>query len=267
MLRIAVCVKQVPAMSEGSMDSETGVMIRTGKTVCNACDLSAVEAALRLKEAQPGEVQVDVLTMGPASAEAAIREVYAMGVDGGYLLCDRAFAGADVLATSYTLAAGLEAMGGYDLVLCGRQTTDGDTGQVGGAIAQWLGIPHLTGVNAVEAGEKGLLVTQRVNEEELSIQVATPCLLAVEREAFLPRMPVLRLKLAAAKKPLSLLTAAHLPDGQPGHFGLSGSATRVEKIYAPEPAPRRPLERIEDEQGADELAKLLCQLAKKEAGT
>lgn len=264
MLRIAVCVKQVPALSDGAMDSGTGAMIRTGKAVCNACDLSAVEAALRLKAGLAGGAQVDVFTMGPAGAEAAIREVYSMGADNGFLLCDRAFAGADVLATSYTLASGMAAMGGYDVILCGRQTTDGDTGQVGGAIAQWLHIPYVGGVMSIECSADGLLINQQVAGEELVLQVPFPCLLSVEREAFLPRLPNLRLKLTAAKKPVRKLTAADLPLKEPTYFGISGSATKVARIYAPTPMARRPLVRLEGAQGGAKLARLLTSLTGKE---
>ena len=122
-MKIAVCMKQVPAASEGNMDPDTGVLIRTGlEAVVNVYDLAALEAALRLKEAYGAKIHV--VTMGPEKAESVLREAFAMGADEGFLVCDRAFAGADVLATSYTLKQAIESVGSYDLILCGRQTTD-----------------------------------------------------------------------------------------------------------------------------------------------
>ena len=141
-MRIAVCMKQVPGVSEGSMDPRTGVLIRTGlSAVTNLYDRSALEAALRIKEQQGGEIHV--FTMGPGKAEEVLREAYAMGADHGYLISDRAFGGADVLATSYTLMQAIRSAGAYDLIVCGRQTTDGDTAQTGSALAAWLGWQQL----------------------------------------------------------------------------------------------------------------------------
>ena len=130
-MKIAVCMKQVPATSQGDMDKKTGVMIRSGlQAIVNVYDLAALEAALRIKE-QCGGV-IHVFTMGPDKAEMVLREAFAMGADEGYLICDKAFAGADVLATSYTLTQAIKSVDDYDMILCGRQTTDGDTAQVSG---------------------------------------------------------------------------------------------------------------------------------------
>lgn len=266
MLRIAVCAKQVPAVSDGGMDQDTGIMIRTGKSITNIYDLSAVEAALYLKEAVNGKAQVDVFTMGPQKAEAVLRECYSLGADNGFLLCDPAFSGADVLATSFTLANGIRAAGGYDIIFCGRQTTDGDTGQVGGAIAQWLNIPHLTGVTAVTAVTSGCLTAeQAVNGMVQTAQVPSPCLLAVDRESFLPRMPVLRLKLAAAKKEIQKLSAADLPPQETTYYGLSGSATRVKQVFSPPAVPHQRLRYAHTEAEQNELAQELLRLSR-EAG-
>ena len=122
-MKIAVCMKQVPATSQGDMDKKTGVMIRSGlQAIVNVYDLAALEAALRIKE-QCGGV-IHVFTMGPDKAEMVLREAFAMGADEGYLICDKAFAGADVLATSYTLTQAIKSVDDYDMILCGRQTTD-----------------------------------------------------------------------------------------------------------------------------------------------
>lgn len=145
-MRIAVFMKQVPAYSQGNMDEKTGVIIRTGlPSIVNVYDLAALETALRIKEKIGGEVVV--FTMGPDKAEDVIRDAFAMGADDGYLICDRAFAGADVLATSYTLTQALKSTGNFDIILCGKQTTDGDTAQVSGAVAKWMNIPHMNWIN------------------------------------------------------------------------------------------------------------------------
>lgn len=266
MLRIAVCVKQVPAFSEGRMDNKTGVLIRTGKAICNPYDLAAVEAALLLKEQTGNDSTVDVFTMGPPSAQDVLREAFAMGADNGFLLNDSAFAGADVLATSYTLACSLAAAQPYDCIICGRQTSDGDTGQVGGAIAQWLSIPHCNGVTAITYSQlESLCITQQLEEYELDFQLPFPCLIGVEREAFLPRLPSLRLKLAAAKKNITKLTKEDLPTQTPAYFGLSGSATKVKKIFAPPVSEFKPVTMVASHEQIVEIAAFLAAAAKKEA--
>ena len=132
-MKIVVCMKQVPATSKVDIDPETGAMKRmSGETRTNPYDLFALETALAIREKTGGTVIV--LTMGPPQAEEMIRDAYTMGADEGVILSDRKFAGADVLATSYALAQGIQVIGGADLIICGRQTTDGDAAQVGPAL-------------------------------------------------------------------------------------------------------------------------------------
>ena len=132
-MKIVVCMKQVPATSKVDIDPETGAMKRmSGETRTNPYDLFALETALAIGEKTGGTVTV--LTMGPPQAEEMIRDAYTMGADEGVILSDRKFAGADVLATSYALAQGIQVIGGADLIICGRQTTDGDAAQVGPAL-------------------------------------------------------------------------------------------------------------------------------------
>lgn len=145
---IIVPIKQVPETSNVKMDPETGTMIRAGvETVVNPLDLYAIETAIRLKEQFGGTITA--MTMGPPPAEKALREAIAMGCDGGVLVSDRTFGGADTWATSYTLAQAIRAMGRFDLVVAGERATDGDTAQVGPGIAAWLGIPLATYVAAI----------------------------------------------------------------------------------------------------------------------
>jgi len=240
-LKIAVCVKQVPVYSDGKMDPEKGVILRDGLiSAMNVYDLPAVETALRIREEDGGTA--DVFSMGPLQAAEAIREAYAMGADQGYLLSDHAFSGSDVLATSYTLAQGIKITGRYDLIICGRQTTDGDTGQVGGAIAQWLHIPYAGGVIGIVRREPGsITVQQRLDDELMTVKMPYPCLIAVDRSIYIPRMKSLQGKIAARKRTVNIITLQDLEDHDPCHFGLSGSATRVEKIYPPERTGKEPV--------------------------
>ena len=147
-MEILVCIKQVPGTTQVEIDPKTGTLKRDGvESTMNPFDLYALETALRLKAKHGGTVTV--LTMGPPQAEAVIREAFMMGADKGAVLSDRRFGGADVLATAYTLSQGARKAGRFDLVVCGRQTTDGDTAQVGPELAERLSIPHVANVRAV----------------------------------------------------------------------------------------------------------------------
>lgn len=256
-MKIAVCMKQVPAISEGQMDEKTGVIIRSGlQAITNVYDLSALEAALRIQEKI--SAQIDVFTMGPESSEAVIREAYSMGAEKGYLLCDSAFAGADVLATSYTLMQAIQKKGPYDLILCGRQTTDGDTAQVSGALAKWLEIPHRNWVTDItEISEKGLVIEYLTENFIASSQIYFPCLLSIERMYFIPRMPSLKLKINAKKKLVNKITLDQMQDINREHYGLKGSATKVEKIFPPEQTKKHPILSIGAEEAADYIIKIL----------
>lgn len=256
-MKIAVCIKQVPRTTEGDMDKRTGVLIRAGlETVVNVYDLSALEAALRLRGQTGGEIHV--YTMGPQKAQEAIRQAYAMGADKGFLLCDSAFAGADVLATSYTLMQGILLEGGYDLIFCGKQTTDGDTAQVSGALAKWLDIPHINWVTAIERENSGRIKTtctmgDRLVEESVSL----PCLLSVEKDPYIPRIPSLKLKISAKKKEIRQIGLQDLPDHDPLHYGLRGSATQVKKIFPPERTKKQNIRIVDGKQAAEYI---LCVL-------
>lgn len=246
-MKIAVCMKQVPAASEGDMDRETGVLIRAGlEAIANVYDLAALEAALQIRERAGGEIHV--FTMGPAKAEAVLREAFAMGADEGYLISDKAFAGADVLATSYTLMQAIASAGTYDLVLCGRQTTDGDTAQVSGALARWMEIPHINWVTGIhEIREDAAEVSYCMENRTVQAEVVLPCLLSVERESFIPRMPSLKLKISGKKKAVHAVSLADFADQERENYGLTGSATRVKKIFPPQRTSRQEVVSMEKE--------------------
>lgn len=233
-MKIAVCVKQVPATQEVTMDPRTGTLVRDGAAArTNPYDLPAVEVALRLREELGG--QVIAITMGPPAAEAAIREAAAMGADQGVLLSDPAFAGADVLATAYTLRQALSRLGGFDLVLFGRQTTDGDTAQVGAELAEYLGLPNVSNVLSVDDYRDGTLsLTTGLDDRLIRLRIALPCLLSMDADINTPRLPSYKIRRQLTDDRVRMLSFADFADQDPEHYGLSGSATQVERIFPPE---------------------------------
>ena len=234
-MKILVCIKQVPGTAQVEIDEKTGTLKRDGVAAkTNPFDLYAIETALRIRDAAPGGGTVTAVSMGPPQSEKALREAFAMGADDAVLLSDRAFGGADVLMTSYTLAQGIAVLGAFDLVVCGKQTTDGDTAQVGPELAEWLGLPHVANVKSVDKVEAGALeVTADLPYGELRQRVPTPCLLTVEKEICEPRLPSYRLRKATAGREIRRLGLSDLRDADPKHYGLSASPTQVKRIFPP----------------------------------
>ncbi|MCY6485934.1 electron transfer flavoprotein subunit beta/FixA family protein, partial [Clostridium aestuarii] len=174
-MNIVVCLKQVPDTTEVKIDPKTGTLIREGvPSIINPDDKNALEEALRLKDAN--EAKVTVISMGPPQAEAALREAIAMGADEAVLISDRAFAGADTLATSHALAAALKKLD-YDIIFAGRQAIDGDTAQVGPEIAEHLGLAQVTYVEKVEVKEDALKVRRALEDGYEELEIKMPCLL------------------------------------------------------------------------------------------
>lgn len=232
-MNITVCIKQVPGTSEVEIDEKTGVLKRDGiDSKMNPYDLYAIETAVRLKEDKQAEISV--ITMGPPQAEAVIKESYMMGADKGCLLTDRKFAGADVLATAYALSQGITNMGQYDLIICGKMTTDGDTAQVGPEIAEYLNIPHVANVRKIHKINNKSIVVEMNMAESVEIQeVQLPCLITVEKDIYQPRLPSFKLKLKTADRPVRRITFKDLDDKNVMHYGLNGSPTQVLKIFPP----------------------------------
>lgn len=255
-MKIAVFMKQVPAYSEGNMDEKTGVIIRAGlPSIANVYDVVALETALRIKEITNAEITV--FTMGPDKAEDVIREAYSMGADKGYLICDKAFAGSDVLATSYTLSQAVSSVDNFDIILCGKQTTDGDTAQVSGAVAEWLGIPHMNWVcEIINVTENEINVKCQLDGRLSVIQTAYPCILSVEKSIFTPRMPSLKLKMSSRKKEIGKITLDDLNDKNENNYGLKGSATKVRKIFPPERTAKRDIVIKNGKDGADYILEI-----------
>lgn len=235
-MKILVCIKQVPESNKVEVDPVTGVLKRDGAaSKMNPYDLYALETAFRIREEVGGSVHV--ISMGPPQAQQVIREAFAMGADGGTLLSDRKFGGADVLATSYTLAQGIKSCGDFDLILCGKQTTDGDTAQVGPETAEFLHMPHAANVRTVEAAESGRVrYVAALDNKVVTATVATPCLLCTDAEINTPRLPSYRKKCAAEKEAtrIRVISVDDFTDRDAEHYGLAGSATKVERIFPPE---------------------------------
>jgi electron transfer flavoprotein beta subunit len=257
-MKIIVCIKQVPEVSEVRINPETKTLMREGvPSIVNPYDLHGVEAGLQLKEKVGGTVTA--ITMGPPQAEEALREVISMGVDDAYLISDRAFAGADTWATAYTLAAAIKHLG-YDLVICGKQAIDGDTAQVGPEIAEFLRIPHVAYVNAIEEVTEEKLVVHRMMEEGYDVvEMPLPGLITVVKELNKPRLPSLKGKMRAKKAEIKVLDRGTLGVGEE-MVGLSGSPTQVKEIFAPERKKDRKVFEGSPEQQAEALVAELKKL-------
>ena len=232
-MEILVCIKQVPGTSKVEVDPVTGVLKRDGvDSKMNPYDLYALETALKIREEKGGVIKV--ITMGPPQAAEVIKEAYMMDADEGALVTDRKFAGADVLATSYTISQGVRKMGNFDLILCGKQTTDGDTAQVGPEMAEYLGIPHIANVlSIVEVKESSVVVEMDMPNTIEVAEIKFPCLLTVEKDIFQPRLPSYRKKLATKDRAIMTITLNDFIDKNEKKYGLNGSPTQVERIFPP----------------------------------
>lgn len=234
-MNIVVCIKQVPNTTDVKISPDTGTLQREGvEAVVNPFDTYAVEEGIRLKEKIP-ETKVYTLSMGPPQAEKALRETLELGINEAILLSDRAFAGADTLATSYTLATAIKKIGDVGLIICGKQATDGDTAQVGPGVAEHLNIPHVAYVRKIEKIDEKNIVVERMMEDGYDvIEMPLPALITVVKEINEPRLPSLKLKIAAKKKEIAVWTAQTI-SAQPKRIGLDGSPTVVSKIFTPPP--------------------------------
>lgn len=237
MLRIIVCIKQVPETQEVRLDPETFTIRREGvKSIINPFDLYAVEEGLRVKEARGGTVTL--LSMGPPQAEEALREALGYGADRAVLLSDRAFAGADTWATALTLAKAIGKLGGADLIFTGKQAIDGDTAQVGPMLATILGIPYVAWARKLTfTGDKTLEVERLLDHGYDAVAVELPAVISVVKEINEPRVPSFKAKLRAKKEAIPVWGLSDL--GLPAEeVGLSGSFTQVVKVFPPPPRGR-----------------------------
>lgn len=225
-MKIVVCVKQVPDTNEVKIDSKTGTLIREGVlSIINPDDKNALEEALSLKDIYGGKVTV--ISMGPPQAKDALREALAMGTDEAILISDRAFAGADTLATSNALAAAIRKLD-YDVIFTGRQAIDGDTAQVGPEIAEHLDIPQVTYVEKVEFDGESLKVRRAWEDGYEIIKVNTPVLLTAIKELNNPRYMNMKCIFDDLKSEIKLWTADDIEIDK-SLLGLTGSPTKVKK--------------------------------------
>jgi len=233
-LDMVVCIKQVPDTNDVKIDPRTGTLVREGvPSIVNPDDRHAVEAALQLREKYGGVVKV--ITMGPPQARDALMEVGAMGADELYLVSDRAFAGADTWATSYTLGKAIQYLGKFDIVLCGRQAIDGDTAQIGPQLAEYLEIPQVTYACKIKDMENGRIVVERAREDGYeSVESPLPVLVTCIKDLNKPRYPSVGGIIRAVRETdIKLLTAAEL-EPEENKIGLAGSPTEVSRTFAPE---------------------------------
>lgn len=247
-MKIIVCIKQVPDAKDVRLDPETNTLAREGvQSIMNPYDQHALEEAVKLKEQHGGEVVA--VTMGPPQAEEMLRLAISCGADKVVLVSDRAFAGADTWATSYTLENTLKKIGDYDLILCGKQAIDGDTAQVGPGLATRLGIPFVTCVQKVrEATEAGLVMERMMDDGYDVVGVDFPFLATVVKDINEPRVPSLKGKMKAKKAEIITYSAADI-GADPACIGLPGSPTKVVEVFPPQArSARSVLEGTIDEQ-------------------
>jgi electron transfer flavoprotein beta subunit len=232
-MKIVVCVKQVPDAKDVRLDPKTNTLAREGvQSIMNPYDRHALEAAVQLKEQFGGTVTA--LTMGPPQAEETLREAVACGADEAVLVSDRAFAGADTWATTYTLAKAIAKIGGVELIVCGKQAIDGDTAQVGPGLAQRLDLPYVAYARKIHGCADGKIRLERLMDDGYDVvEMQLPGLLTVVKEINDPRVPSLKGKMKAKSMKARVLTAADL-DADPASLGLQGSTTRVVRVFSPE---------------------------------
>jgi len=232
-MNIVVCLKQVPGTTDVKIDPQTNTLIRQGiENIINPFDTYALEEAVRLKEKHGGKVTV--ITMGPPQADAALREAISLGADEAVLLSDRAFAGADTWATANTLAKAITKLGKTDLIICGRQTIDGDTGQVGPEISEMLNIPFVAYVSKIEEIKEGYLrVSRMVEDGHEVLETTLPAVITVAKEINVPRLPSLR---GIMKSKSAAITTWGIKElgVDANTVGLAGSSTQVIKIFFPQ---------------------------------
>jgi electron transfer flavoprotein beta subunit len=234
-MRIIVCLKPVPDPKHWSrlaLDPETKTLIREGiPNIINPLDRKALEAALQLREKEGGEVMT--LSMAPSSTMPVLREGLAMGADLSILLSDLAFAGSDALATSYIMATAIKKLPPYDLILCGDQTLDGSTSLVSAQIAEFLGIPNLMRVSAIEVQKSGVFhVRSQIEHGYMLVKIKTPMVLSVAKEINEPRYITLMNILEGEKKEIRVWSSKDLSLSEPW-VGLKGSPSQMADLFIP----------------------------------
>ena len=235
MLKILVCVKQVPDVDLLKMDPETGTLIRAGvPTILNPLDANALSAAVAVKEQYGAEISL--ITMGPPMAEQVLRDCLAVGADKAILVTDRAFGNADTLATSYSIVSAANCVDKFDLIFCGKETVDGATGQMGSQLAERFDAAQITSASLIKSvdEENHALVVERELETGIeTLEVTMPCLFTMEKTHYPARIPNLKGKMRAKKAEIMTFTANDIPDLDRGRIGDAGSPTKVPRMFPP----------------------------------
>ncbi len=232
-MNVLVCIKQVPKTTKVAIDSQTNTIIREGvESIINPFDMYALEEGIRLKEQHNGKTTV--ISLGPPPAKEALREAVALGVDEALLLSDPAFEGSDTWATAYILSKTIGKLGKFDVIICGRQTMDSDTGQVAPQLAEQLGLPFVSYVSKIEEMREGYMRVQRMVEEgHQVIEMPLPGVITVVKEINVPRLPSLRGLMKSKQAQIPVWTAQEL-GADMNKVGLSGSPTKVIKLFFPQ---------------------------------
>ena len=235
MLKILVCVKQVPDVDLMRMDPETGMLVRDGvPAILNPLDANALSAAISVKEQYGAEITL--ITMGPPMAEAVLRECIAVGADKAVLVTDRAFGNADTLATSYSIVSAANCVDKFDLIFCGKETVDGATGQMGSQLAERFDAAQITSASLIkEVNEeaKTLIVERELETGIETLEVTMPCLFTMEKTHYPARIPNLKGKMRAKKAEIITFTANDIPGLDRGRIGDPGSPTKVPRMFPP----------------------------------
>lgn len=231
-MRIIVCIKQVPGTNEVKIDPTTNTIIRENiPAVINPFDTYAIEEAVRIKEKTGAEVIG--ISMGIPAAKEMLREAISLRIDKGFLLTDRKFAGADTLATSYALSKGIEKVGEYDLIICGKQATDGDTAQVGPSLARTLGIAYATDISKIiEIKQEKMRCLKITDDGYEEIEIKLPALITVVKEINMPKLPSIKSMKIAKNSEIEIITFADA-NADENRAGLKGSPTQVRKTFVP----------------------------------
>lgn len=234
-MHIVACVKQTPKSDNVKIDPVTGCLIRSGaESAMNPFDEYALEEAVLLKEQLGGTVSV--ITMGPPQAQAVLRDSIARGADRVYQLGDRAFAGSDTWSTSYALSKGIEKINSIlpvDLVICGKQTNDSDTGHIGPQISAWLRWPNAAFVKKVIAADEKQITLERLTEDGSEVlQLPYPCVFSVVKDINSPRVRSVKGRLAAKRAEITVWTAEDVAADKE-KLGIAHCPTRVVKSFVP----------------------------------
>ncbi|MHB1253591.1 MAG: electron transfer flavoprotein subunit beta/FixA family protein [Candidatus Humimicrobiaceae bacterium] len=240
-LKIIVCIKQVPGIMEIKINPQTNTLIREGiENIINPFDTYAIEEGVSLKEkltASEGgglDVEVIALSMGPPHSEAILREAISLGIDNAILLSDRAFAGSDTWATSYTLSKAIKKIEGWKVIILGKQTLDGDTGQVGPELAQILNIPFIGYASKITEISSNKMIIKRLMEDRYeTFEIRLPAAISVGKDINIPRVPSLRGKMKSKSIVIPVWGIEQI-DMDEKECGLNGSYTQVIKIFSPE---------------------------------